>query len=179
MPILTSSKEGIFIEIHTKAGGIQSKLRSLLASIKRDKIVPGHVKKKIRNAYDFLQMIINVCMAAGRDWQELERMTIAAPLGQNKVFEDLARLEKDEDKIIKLVREISAAVYSDRKTHDFLKVNHLNLYLGLKGFMFHCIKAMLELKAEEEGLEVAIAGIEKRFKYNAEAVIAKHFPHII
>jgi uncharacterized protein YaaN involved in tellurite resistance len=178
MATAADAKEGIFEAIISRVGGLQTRMHSVLKSLGKEKLVPGRIKKGLGKAYDILTMITNVCQTAGKEWSEIKKMTIAAPTSQDRLFDDVEKLEEDEDKVIKLVKGLSAVIYSDREMRDFLKTNYFDIYNDLKRLMFHCIKAMLELKAEEENLEVQVEGIEKRFAYNAEAAIARHFPHI-
>ncbi len=171
-------KQEIFDSIIAKIGSLVTKLRSLTVSIGTEKLVPVRVKERIMEAIDILQVMTGMCRLGEREWKEMKKMTMVTPLGQAKLFQELEELESAEDRIIKIVRRLSAAVYSDRKTRDFLKTNHYDLYTDLKMFMFHCIKAMLELVREERELKVQIEGLEKRFEYNAEAAIKEFFPHI-
>jgi len=179
MPVIgVSRKQEIFEEIIYTIGSLRTRLHSLMVSLQAQPIVPGHIKDRIKNADDILLIISDVCLVAGKEWGEVKKMARIVPFGQEKIFSAIRKLEKDEDKIIKLVKELSAVVYSDRRTHDFLKTNHYDIYADLKRFMFSCIKAMAELISEERELEIQIEGLEKEFEYNAEATIAKYFPHI-
>ena len=154
------------------------KLAKVLEAI-REKGDVGRLGDGIKLLYAIHHLSDNM----GRDWGIIRRHTMSQEATTKHIkgfLEDLDDLEKNEHRLVRLVHELSQAVYSHSKTKTLLKGSYRPVYDRLKGLMLSVISIVKLMDDGEKELKQKLSQVEKEFKrrflYNAEKMIEIYFP---
>lgn len=147
-------------------------------------IVQTH-SKRLKYIANMLTTVKALCRGGHRHWgivrNEVE-VNITHAKDEKRLFDELSDLETTEDRLLKIAKEISQIIYSDKEFHDKLKAKNKLLYEGLKRFIMRIVNLMVYLKNEQQGLVVKTEELERQFVYkfgrDPSAMIGHYFNHI-